>query len=137
MYQIVKSITFCYGHRLINYEGPCADLHGHNARADIMLASDKLDDRGMVVDFGDIRSVIKTWIDATLDHTLLLNKDDYIGKLLADNNEKFYVMDANPTAENIAKLIFEYAAEQGFPVVSVTLWESDTSFARYSLCESN
>lgn len=132
MYEIVKSITFCYGHRLINYVGPCADLHGHNARADIMLASEELDDRGMVIDFGDIRSVIKTWIDETLDHTLLLHKDDYIGAVLTANDEKFYVMDANPTAENIAKLIFEYALAQNFPVVSVTLWESDTSFARYS-----
>jgi len=132
MYEIVKSITFCYGHRLINYVGPCANLHGHNARADIMLASEELDDTGMVVDFSEVRSVIKQWIDATLDHTLLLHKDDYIGTVLTQNNEKFYVMDANPTAENIAKLIFEYAVEQNLPVVSVTLWESDTSFARYS-----
>ena len=97
-----------------------------------MLASEKLDEKGMVVDFGDIRDVIKTWIDETLDHTLLLHKDDSINAVLTQENEKYYVMDANPTAENIAKLIFEYALEQNFPVVSVTLWESDTSFARYS-----
>ena len=133
MYEIVKTISFCYGHRLINYVGPCANIHGHNARADIMLASSELDEKGMVMDFGDIRSVIKKWIDETLDHTLLLHKDDSINPVLLEENEKFYVMDANPTAENIAKLIFEYALEQKFPVVSVTLWESDTSFARYSL----
>jgi 6-pyruvoyl-tetrahydropterin synthase len=132
MYEIVKSITFCYGHRLINYVGPCANIHGHNARADIMLASEELDDKGMVIDFGDIKSVIKQWIDETLDHTLLLHKDDAINSVLQDHNEKFYIMDSNPTAENIAKLIFEYALEQKFPVVSVTLWESDTSFARYT-----
>ena len=86
-----------------------------------MLASEELDEKGMVVDFGDIRDVIKKWIDETLDHTLLLHKNDAINAVLTKENEKYYVMDANPTAENIAKLIFEYALEQNFPVVSVTL----------------
>ena len=48
MYEIVKSVNFCYGHRLLNYVGPCANLHGHNAKADIMLASEDLDERGLL-----------------------------------------------------------------------------------------
>ncbi|RBP52869.1 6-pyruvoyl trahydropterin synthase family protein [Arenicella xantha] len=131
MYQILKSISFCYGHRLLKYQGPCANLHGHNARAEITLASEQLDERGMVMDFGDIKSVIKTWIDDNLDHTMLLCKDDPLVAVLTDNQEKFYLMDKNPTAENIAELIFNYAEQQNFPVESVTLWESDTSFARF------
>lgn len=132
MFEIVKSISFCYGHRLLNYVGPCQNLHGHNARVDIMLASEQLDEQGMVKDFSDIKAPIKAWIDANLDHTLLLCADDPLIPILQDNKEKFYLMSDNPTAENIAKLIYKHARELGFSVKAVTLWESDSSFARYS-----
>lgn len=132
MFEIVKSISFCYGHRLLNYVGPCQHLHGHNAKVDIMLASNQLDERGMVTDFGDVKSAIKHWIDTNLDHTMLLAEGDPLIPVLEANNEKFYLMKNNPTAENIAELIYDYTEQYGFPVVSVTLWESDSSFARYS-----
>lgn len=132
MYEIVKSISFCYGHRLLNYVGPCANLHGHNAKAEIRLSSDKLDHCGMVMDFGDVKSTVKAWIDDNLDHTMLLSKGDPLIPVFEERGERFYLMEHNPTAENIAKLIYDYVEQQGFPVVSVTLWETDTSFARYS-----
>ncbi|NND82095.1 MAG: 6-carboxytetrahydropterin synthase [Gammaproteobacteria bacterium] len=132
MFEIVKSVSFCYGHRLLGYQGPCQHLHGHNARVDIMLASDQLDEQGMVMDFGDIKAPIKAWVDDNLDHTMLLCEDDPLITTLEQAGEKFYVMRDNPTAENIAKLIFEYALTLKFPVKSVTLWESENSFARYS-----
>jgi 6-pyruvoyltetrahydropterin/6-carboxytetrahydropterin synthase len=137
MFEIVKSVSFCYGHRLLNYVGPCQHLHGHNAKVDIMLASEELDERGMVMDFGDVKRTLKAWIDQTLDHTLLLAKDDPLVSMLDQQGEKFFLMDENPTAENIAKLIFSYAQAQNFPVKSVTVWESDTSFARYSSSDSS
>lgn len=132
MYEIVKSISFCYGHRLLNYVGPCANLHGHNAKVDILLHGEHLDELGMLMDFSDIKRMAKKWIDETLDHTLLLNKNDPVIPLLDQNNEKYFVMEKNPTAENIAELIFNYVEKQGFPVKSVTLWETDSCFARYS-----
>ena len=132
MFEISKSISFCYGHRLLNYVGPCQHLHGHNARAEIHLAGDKLDDLGMLMDFSDVKRIIKTWIDETLDHTMLLCEGDPLIPVFEERNERFYLMQENPTAENIAKLIYHYAVQQGIPVVSVTLWETDTSFARYS-----
>ena len=136
MFEIVKSVSFCYGHRLLNYVGPCQHLHGHNARVDVMLASDTLDERGMVMEFGDVKRVIKTWIDDTLDHTLLLSEGDPLVPVLEQQEEKFYLMPSNPTAENIARMIYEFAKAQGFPIKSVTLWESDSSFARYSETEN-
>ncbi len=110
----------------------CANLHGHNAKADVMLGSETLDHLGMVMDFSDVKAVLKSWIDATLDHTLILCKDDPMVEVLKTNGERFYLMDDNPTAENIAKLIYKKAQTENLPVVSVTLWESDSSFARYS-----
>ena len=58
MYVVTKRIDFCYGHRLLNYEGKCKYLHGHNGRVEIELEGERLDDRGMVTDFGDIKRVM-------------------------------------------------------------------------------
>ncbi len=131
MYRVTKSISFCYGHRLLNYQGKCRHLHGHNARAVIMLESDTLDGRGMVVDFQDIKQVVKAWVDAELDHTMLLCRDDPVLPVLQAEGERVRVMEDNPTAENIARLIYDHVAESGFPVVEVTLWETDTCYASY------
>ncbi len=131
MYTVTKEIHFCYGHRLLNYEGACRHLHGHNGKIQVELASKQLDHRGMVVDFSDISRVIKKWVDETLDHTMILSKDDAFISVLKERGERFYVMNYNPTAEAIARLIYEYAVSQKFPVTKVTLWETENSFATY------
>ena len=131
MYKVSKSITFCYGHRLLNYNGKCRHLHGHNGHAVIELASQRLDERGMVMDFDEIRERLKSWIDETLDHKMLLHRDDPIAKVLMDLGEPCHLLDKNPTAENIARLIYEYAISQRFPVREVRLWETETSCAAY------
>jgi 6-pyruvoyltetrahydropterin/6-carboxytetrahydropterin synthase len=91
----------------------------------------RLDHRGMVVDFGDINKVVKSWIDRELDHKMLLCKEDPMLKTLQELNEPCFVMEENPTAENIAKLIFQYAVSQGLGVSEVRLWETATSYAAY------
>jgi 6-pyruvoyltetrahydropterin/6-carboxytetrahydropterin synthase len=131
MFSVTREITFCYGHRLLEYDGKCRHLHGHNGRAEITLAGDALDRRGMVVDFGDVKRVVGRWIDEQLDHRMLLRHDDPVLPTLRAQGEPLFVMDVNPTAENIAKLIFDYAAAQGLPVVEVKLWETESSYACY------
>lgn len=131
MYEVTKEINFCYGHRLRDYAKKCKHLHGHNGRVEITLASSTLDHRGMVVDFDDIKEAVQSWIMSELDHKLLLRQDDPLIPVLRDMNETFYVMNDNPTAENIARLIFDFTRSQGFNVVSVKLWETPTSFAVY------
>jgi 6-pyruvoyltetrahydropterin/6-carboxytetrahydropterin synthase len=132
MYRVTRELTFCYGHRLLDYDGKCRHLHGHNGRAVLTLAAAKLDDLGMVVDFTRLKHVVGAWIDETLDHKMLLRKDDPVLPLLRERGEPVYVMDVNPTAENIARLIFDFAAAQGFPVVEVQLWETESCFASYT-----
>ena len=131
MYAVTKEIYFCYGHRLMDYDGPCKYLHGHNGKVEVELESSKLDRRGMVVDFSEIRRIVKDWVDRSLDHTMLFRKDDPLIPILKKQSERFYVMDENPTAEAIAKLIFDYARSKNFPVTRVTLWETESSFATY------
>jgi 6-pyruvoyltetrahydropterin/6-carboxytetrahydropterin synthase len=131
MFQVTRELRFCYGHRLLNYDGKCKHLHGHNGRAVITLEADRLDALGMVVDFSAIKRVVSAWIDANLDHRMILHQDDPVLPHFKERGEPVFLMDVNPTAENIAKLIFEYTLSQGFPVVEVKLWETDDSFAMY------
>ncbi|MCU7917149.1 MAG: 6-carboxytetrahydropterin synthase [Candidatus Thiodiazotropha sp. (ex Dulcina madagascariensis)] len=131
MYTVIKEIHFCYGHRLLNHQGKCRHLHGHNAKAVIRLESDQLDPLGMVCDFSDIGDYVKDWIDQTLDHCMLLHADDPVLPLLREAGEPVYVMQNNPTAENIARLIFERVETGGFPVVEVSIHETDSALASY------
>ena len=131
MYQVTREIRFCYGHRLLNYDGKCRHLHGHNGRAVITLAAPELDRLGMVLDFSDIKRVVQGWIDEALDHRMLLHRDDPVLPFLRQQGEPVFIMDVNPTAENIARLIYDFTAAQGFPVVEVQLWETDHCYASY------
>jgi len=136
MYFVSKSVSFCYGHRLLNYQGKCQHLHGHNARAVITLARETLDERGMVEDFSEVKRLVWAWLDREIDHTLLLHKDDPILPMLEASGERVRVTQSNPTAEHLARMIYEFVAGQGFPVTDVTLWETETSYASYSSDDS-
>ena len=131
MFRVSQEIEFCYGHRLLNYDGKCRYLHGHNGKAVIMLEGQQLDQRGMLVDFSDIKKSVAGWIDAHLDHRMILNVADPVVPMLQAQHEPLHLITENPTAENIAKLIYEYAHSQGFPVVEVILWETFKSYATY------
>ena len=133
MYRVTREIAFCYGHRLLNYDGKCRHLHGHNGRAVITLEGPGLDRRGMLVDFGDIKETIQRWIDENLDHNMLLCRDDPLLPILRERGERVFVMDENPTAENIARLIFNKTREAGLPVVEVVLWETDRCCSAYGI----
>jgi 6-pyruvoyltetrahydropterin/6-carboxytetrahydropterin synthase len=131
MFQVSQEIDFCYGHRLLDYAGKCRSLHGHNGRAVIVLEGESLDERGMLVDFTDIKRELAGWIDGTLDHRMILSDRDPAIRFLRELGEPLHVIDCNPTAENIARLIYEHAESQEFPVVEVTLWETRRSCATY------
>jgi 6-pyruvoyltetrahydropterin/6-carboxytetrahydropterin synthase len=132
MYSVTKQISFCYGHRLLDYEGLCRHPHGHNAIAEIEVRTETLDHRNMVVDFGDIRRVVKEWVDREIDHRMILRRDDPLAQVLLDMGEPVYLLDSNPTAERIARLVFEVSRDRGLPVTRVTVWETPTSWATYT-----
>ena len=132
MYSVTKRIEFCYGHRLLDYDGICKHPHGHNGLVEVEVRSGHLDKRNMVCDFSDIKRVVKGWIDRDLDHKMLLRRDDPLVEALQQLGEPVYLCESNPTAEHIAKIIYQHAASEGLPVVRVTLWETPTSFAEYT-----
>ena len=132
MFRVTQEIEFCYGHRLLNYDGKCRYLHGHNGKAVIVLESEQLDHRGMLVDFSDIKKHVAGWIDANLDHRMILHQADPVVPLLQKSNEPLFLTPENPTAEFIAKLIYTFAKSHLLPIREVSLWETFKSHATYS-----
>jgi 6-pyruvoyltetrahydropterin/6-carboxytetrahydropterin synthase len=132
MYLVTKRIEFCYGHRLLEYDGICKHPHGHNAVAEIEVRTDDLDSRNMVADFGDIKRLVKGWVDRELDHKMILRQDDPLVKPLEALGEPVYLLESNPTVERIAKLLFDQGRALGLDVVTVRVWETPSSFASYS-----
>jgi len=131
MFRVSRQIDFCYGHRLLDYPGKCRYLHGHNGKVVITIEAPEVDDRGMVLDFSDIKRVVSGWIDEHLDHRMVLRRDDPAVPALQEMGEPVFLMDINPTAENLARLIADFALEQGYPVVEVRLWETPLCMATY------
>jgi 6-pyruvoyltetrahydropterin/6-carboxytetrahydropterin synthase len=117
MFKIIKEVKFSAGHFLtgVPADHPCSRQHGHNYIVNIELISNKLDDNGFIIDFNEIKSLIK-------------NKMDHVN--LND------VMDRNPTAENIALDIMEMTTQLlksrnlfDVAVRSVGVKETDTGYA--------
>jgi 6-pyruvoyltetrahydropterin/6-carboxytetrahydropterin synthase len=133
MYLVTKRIEFCYGHRLLDYEGVCKHPHGHNAVVEVDVSTATLDNRNMVADFSDIKRIVKGWIDRELDHKMILRRDDPLVEPLKQLGEPIYILESNPTVERIARLIFDKARELGINVVRIRVWETPSSFASYSL----
>ena len=133
MYLVTKRIEFCYGHRLLDYDGVCKHPHGHNASVEIDVRTNSLDNRNMVVDFSDIKRIVKGWIDRELDHKMILRQDDPLVDPLRKLGEPMYLLESNPTVERIARLIYEKGRELGVDIVAVRVWETPTSVATYSV----
>ena len=131
LHKVTKAIEFCYGHRLLDYDGKCRHLHGHNGLLEVDVEAEALDSRGMLMDFSELRDKVKGWVDAHLDHKMLLCRRDPVVPLLTDVGEPLYLMDDNPTAENISRHIYQQVRQMGLNVAEVRLWETPSSYASY------
>ncbi len=135
-YKVTRVIEFCYGHRLLNYDGECRHLHGHNGRVEVDIEARETDYRGMVVDFSDVKDIVKTWIDDNLDHRMILHRDDPLVAVLSELGEAYYVIDHNPTAENIAAHIHQMTSSEQLNISEIRLWETPNSYATYRVANN-
>lgn len=140
MITAVRRIQFCAGHRVWKHEHRCANLHGHNYVAFFHAASEELDSVGRVIDFGVLKERLGGWIQENWDHGFIAHKDDTETRqaLAAIPNQKQFLMDVNPTTENMARfLLEEVGAKQlagtGVRLVRVVLWETENCYAEVSL----
>jgi len=130
-YKIKKTFHLAYGHRLLNYNGKCENLHGHNGVVEVTLKAAELNGEKMVMDFTELGRKMKTWLDDNLDHKVILCKADPLAALLKKEGQACFLTDENPTAEILARLVFDTAAAMGLPVAKAAFWETPTSVASY------
>jgi len=120
MFEVTIEQTFAAGHALRNYRGKCENVHGHNYRCQVTVEGGELDQIGLLIDFVTLKKALQTVIDR-LDHQWL------------NEFPPFDVL--NPSAENIAKYIYEEVNKglgaDGVKLACVRLWETDTSSAMY------
>ncbi|MGN1199310.1 MAG: 6-pyruvoyl trahydropterin synthase family protein [Thermoguttaceae bacterium] len=133
MFSVSREFSFSYGHRLYRYDGRCRRLHGHNALVMIEILEEGLDEQGMAMDFVKVKSTVGKWIDESLDHRVFLAKDDPLAEVLRAAGEEPILFDGNPTAELLAKTIFERARDMGLNVKRVDFWETKNCRATYAL----
>ena len=115
----------------MNHGGKCRHLHGHSVKASITIEAAQLNEDGMVCDFAEIRDAAETYINKELDHNLLLHQDDPLIPALKAGGERFRALTEHPTAEVLAKEIYEAVKKSGLSIREVTLWETASSYATY------
>jgi len=123
MFEVTVEDSFAAGHYLRNYKGKCENPHGHNYKVRVTLQGRELDHAGLLLDFKDLKTVMKPTIDR-LDHQMM------------NDIEPFKTL--NPSAENLAKYFFDEtnsrlktATSGRVSVKVVTIWETDTTTATY------
>jgi len=120
MYELKIITQFAAAHRLENFYGKCEGLHGHNWRVEVFLLGERLDEAGLLLDFGVVKARTRELLEE-VDHKYL--------------NELPAFQDQNPSSENLARHLFERLAAilngERVQVSRVSVWESDTSCASY------
>ncbi len=131
--EAVRRIHFSAGHRVLGHESKCSNLHGHNYELWVHATAKDLDELGRVIDFSILKEKIDTWVQSNWDHTMIVYEKDH--ELLALNsqmikNKPWFISPFNPTAENMAKYLFELMipkllAGTGVNVTKVVLFETE------------
>ena len=112
------------GHRVVNHESKCANLHGHNYRFHFKVSpNNNLDSIGRVLDFSVIKSTLCEWLEKNWDHRMLIWDQDPIKDILRSADPTIVYVDFNPTAENIAKNFVEHVSPRLLEGLNCTLIE--------------
>jgi 6-pyruvoyltetrahydropterin/6-carboxytetrahydropterin synthase len=124
MFEVTVEDTFAAGHYLRNYKGKCENPHGHNYKIRVTLAGKELDKAGLLLDFKDLREVMRHTIER-LDHQMINDIEPFTS--------------LNPSAENLAKYFYDQASARlgaltngRVKVRNVTVFETDVTTATYS-----
>ena len=122
MYRLTIQTSFAAAHNLLQYQGDCENLHGHNWKVDVTVAARELDKSGLGIDFKVLKAETRRLLE-TLDHKYLNDLPMFKG--------------LSPSSENIARYLFEELGRtlntDNVTVTLVNVWESDFACASYSL----
>jgi len=140
--RITKQFNFETGHALYGYDGKCKNVHGHSYKLSVTVIGKPITDSsnvkyGMVIDFGDLKKIVKEEIVDVFDHATVFNKNTphiELAKELSDRGHDVILVDYQPTSEN---MVIDFAAKikKHLPATitlhSLKLQETETSFAEW------
>ncbi len=140
--RLTKIFHFDTGHALAGYDGKCRNVHGHSYRLEVTVIGEPIEDKsspkfGMVIDFGDLKDIVKKHVIEDYDHALVLNKKTAykeIGDFLLDRGHHILLVDFQPTGEmmiqDMAKRIMPHLPP-GVKLFRLKLYETGTSYAEW------
>lgn len=136
--RVTKQFTFEAAHALDNYDGKCCDIHGHSYHLEITVigqpkSNTELSDCGMVIDFSEVKMLLKSEVLPLFDHRLILRKDSRFAGIEVKNQRVRYV-DYQPTCENMLLdivLLIKDKFPTGIALTKVVLRETSTSYATW------
>ncbi|MBN1199610.1 MAG: 6-carboxytetrahydropterin synthase [Bacteroidales bacterium] len=139
--RITKEFSFEAAHALKGYDGPCRNIHGHSYRLSVTVTGNPITDpsspkKGMIMDFSELKSIMKSRIIDPMDHALILPSDLDITGLhqLKETFSNIVVVDYQPTSENLLTDFAQRIASalpEGVRLFSLTLRETATSYAEW------
>lgn len=140
--RITKQFTFETGHALYGYDGKCKNVHGHSYKLSVTVIGSPITDSGnvkygMVIDFGDLKKIVKEEIVDVFDHATVFNKNTPHIELAAELKKRDHhviLVDYQPTSEN---MVIDFAKKikdrlpNNINLHSLRLQETETSFAEW------
>jgi 6-pyruvoyltetrahydropterin/6-carboxytetrahydropterin synthase len=145
--RVTKEFNFEMAHALWNYDGPCKNIHGHSYKLFVTIIGSPNNNPedpkfGMVLDFTDLKNLVKNPVVDYLDHSLVVYREAEGESLdrVRDMYEKVYVFDFQPTCENLVLYIVEKIKallSSGVELHSVKLYETATSYAEWFTGDNN
>ncbi|MDG2916104.1 6-carboxytetrahydropterin synthase QueD [Bisgaard Taxon 10/6] len=137
MFRVSKEFSFDMAHILDGHDGKCRNLHGHTYKLQVEVSGDLYQQgpkKGMVIDFADLKDIVKTLILAPMDHAFIYDtnseRECRIAALLNELDSKTFGIPSRTTAEEMARFIFNRLKSE-LPLSAVRLWETPTSFCEY------
>lgn len=133
IFTITKRLKDCsIAHRLMNYNGRCANLHGHSYHFEIELKVAGQQENGISVDFNDFK-FIDEWLQTNWDHAVLVNSSDKsLIDFLKAEKQRYFLLSSNPTAENMCIYLKDIVRDllkdyNNIVDTKVRIWETETS----------
>ncbi|RZI47474.1 6-carboxytetrahydropterin synthase [Rickettsiales endosymbiont of Peranema trichophorum] len=144
MLTCTKRIEFDAAHRVREHRSVCKMLHGHRYAIEATFASQELNQIGMIIDFGEIKDKLKSWIDKYWDHNTILHADDEnLGRAIGQiTTQNVFFMNCNPTAENMANFVLHEICPSLFvdtnvQCIKIRLYETPSCYAEATIEKIN
>lgn len=145
--RVSKEFHFEMSHALLNYDGPCKNIHGHSYKLIVTLIGEPLMDNkdpknGMLIDFVELKKLINALLVEHFDHAFLVNRQADISSFYTTKEmfDKMLVLDYQPTCENILLDIVS-RLKKGFPenlqIHNIRLYETASSYAEWFASDNN